>query len=178
MKNFFNTKSVRERVLMTAFLLIAAVSWGSSVLGRMQVLQSDWSATSQELSDQIASFNSKTQEDERAKKVTAQLVDPSRSLNATQLYAEVSRLAQGLQADLGSPRPTVGKTNFAINSLQATFRHANLEPLLKFYKELSAKAPYVGVEQCTITADRGSPGQITAVFRIYSVVVLSSGTKS
>ena len=176
MKNFFNTKSVRERVLMTAFLLIAAVSWGTSLLGRIQNLQSDWKATSQELSDQLASFGNKSQVEERAKKFTAQL-DPSRTLNAMQLYAEVARLTQGLPAEMGSAR-TVGKTTFALNSLQVTVRRTSLEPLLRFYKELSSKAPYLGIEQCSITSDRGAPGQITAVFRIYSVVVLNPASKS
>jgi hypothetical protein len=46
-----------------------------------------------------------------------------------------------------------------------------LEPLLRFYKELSQKAPYLGIDQCAVSTDRSTPGQINAVFRIYSVEV-------
>lgn len=179
MKNFFNTKSVRERMLMTGFLLIAVVTWGSSLLGRSRLLQVDHSVAAAELAEQLTWLKNKAQVDERTKKITTQL-DPSRTFNATQAFAEVQRLAQGLPApEITTVRP-VGKANanFTINSLQVTIRQAGLEPLLKFYKELSSKAPYLGIESCSVSTNRGTPGLITVVLRIYSVEVLNPATKS
>lgn len=175
MKKFFNAKSIRERVLMTAFLLIAVVTWGTSLLGRTRLLQSEYSVTGAELADQITWLKNKAQVDERTKKVTAQL-DPGKTFNATQAFAEVNRLAQGLPVEMGQAR-TVGKANFAVNNLQVTIRRIDWKPLLKFYADLSSKAPYLGIESCSFALDRGAPGLFTVVLRIYSVEVLKPAAK-
>ena len=176
MKTFFNTKSVRERVLMTALLLIAMATWGSSLLGRTRQFQLEWTSSSMELSEQLTTLQSKAQVDERTAKVTAEL-DPKQTLNSAEAFAEVSRLAQGLPAEIGAQR-TDRTENFAMNSLQVKIRRVGLEPLLKFYKELRLKGPYLNIDQCSISVDRAAPGQINADFRIYSVEVLSPVPKS
>ena len=176
MKTFFNTKSIRERVLMTGLLLVAVVMWGSSLLGRTRQFQMEWKSSAVELDEQLTWLKNKAQVEERTAKVTAQL-DPSRTLNNTQAFAEVNRLAQGLSPEIGGQR-TDRTENFAMHSLQVTIRRTSEEPLYKFYLELSKRVPYLVIDQCTISVDRSAPGQRTAVFRIYSVEVLSSSPKS
>lgn len=173
MKNFFNTKSIRERVLMTALLLIAVVTWGSSLLGRTRQFQTEWSISEAELKQQLTWLNNKAQVEERTAKVTAQLV-PDNTLNAIRAFEEVQRLAQGqgLSPEIGTPRSDRTE-NFAMHSFQVTIRQTTDAPLLKFYMELSKRAPYLGVDQCTISVNRSAPGQRSAVFRIYSVEVLT-----
>lgn len=171
MKTFFNSKSIRERVLMTALLLVALATWGSSLFGRTRQFKTEWTSSAVELKDQLATLKSKAQVDDRTTKVTAKL-DPARTFNAAAAFAEVNRLAQGLpSAEIGQQR-TDRTENFAMNSLQVTVRQAGLEPLLKFYKELSLQAPYLNIDQCSLSVNRATPGQITATFRIYSVEVL------
>ncbi len=170
MKTFFNTKSIRERVLMTALLLIAVLLWGSSLLGRSRTVRSDWAATAEDIKEQQTWLGKKSQVKERTEKITTLLV-PSRTYNATQALAEINRLAQGLSPDIGAPR-TDHTENFDMHSLQVTFRKIGLESLLKFYQELSKKVPYLGIDNCSISSDRAAPGQVNAVFRIYSVEVL------
>ena len=179
MKNFFNSKSVRERVLMAAFLLIAVVTWGTSLLGRTRLLQIDYGTTVAELTDQVTWLKDKAQVDERTKKVTG-LLDPSRTLNSSQAYAEVKSLAQeqGLQPDITVVRPVGSKTDFSINSFQVNIRQTGLDPQVKFYRALSAKAPYLGIEAFSFSTNRGAPGLLTISLRVYSVEVLNSATKS
>jgi len=170
MKSFFNTKTMRERVLMTACMLIAVVWWGSSLLGRSRVLQVDWRSSNMELDEQQNWLKNKAQVDQRMTKITAQL-DPKRTLNASEAFAEIDRLTQGMHGEIGQQR-TERTENFAMNNLQVTFRRIGFEPLLKFYKELSLKAPYLGIDKCSISVDRAAPGQINAVFQIYSVEIV------
>ena len=175
MKTFFNTKTLRERVLMTACMLIAVAWWGSSVLGRAQLLQVEWKTTAADLNDQVKWLKNKPQVDQRLAKITAQL-DPKRTLNASEAFAEIDRLTQGMPKEIGQQK-TERSENFAMNSLQVTFRRVGLEPLLKgFYRELSRKAPYLGIDQCSITVDRAAPGQFNAVFKVYSVEVVRPST--
>lgn len=173
MKNFFNTKTVRERVLMTAFILFAVAWWGSSLLGRTRTFRTDWQTTASDGQDQLNWFNEKSRVAERTAKATAQL-DPSRTLNAAQAFAEINRMGQGLSLEMGAQR-TERTENFAMHSLQVTIRRAGLDSLLKFYQELGKRRPYLGIDQCSISTERASPGQINAVFRIYSVEVLRPG---
>jgi hypothetical protein len=171
MKNFFNTKSIRERVLMTGLLLIAMMVWGSSLLGRTRLFKTEWQTSAVERDEQLTWMNNKAQVEERTAKATAQL-DPSRTLNAARAFSEVNQLAQGLSPEIGSPR-TDPTENFAMHSFQVTIRRTDLRQLGKFYLGLNQKAPYLGIDQCTISLDRATPGQLSAVFRIYSVEVLS-----
>lgn len=170
MRTFFNTKTMRERVLLTACMLIAVVWWGSSLLGRSRALQVEWKSSSTVMKKQITTLQSKTQVDARMMKITAQL-DPRRTLNASEAFAEIDRLTQGMRGEIGQQR-TERTENFAMNNLQVTFRKIGFEPLLKFYKELSLKAPYLGIDKCSISVDRAAPGQINAVFQIYSVEII------
>ena len=170
MKNFFNSKSIRERVLMTALLLVAVALWGTSLLGRTRLLQVEWTMTADEITRQQNLFTNKARVAERTAKITAQL-NPSLTLNSAQAYAEINRLAQGLSPDMGAQRsePT---ENFAMHSFQLTFHKIELRALRDFYLELSKKFPYLGIDQCAISIDRSAPTQVNAVFRIYSVQVL------
>ena len=171
MKTFFNSKSIRERVLMSAFLLIAVALWGTSLLGRTRLLQTEWKTTSQDIAEQLDWLKNKAQVENRTAKVTAQL-DPTKTFNATQAFAEVNRLAQGMPVEMGATR-TERTENFAMHSLQVTIRRTDLKQLIKFYLDLSQKAPYLGIDQCSLSLDRANPGQVNAVFRIYSVEVLT-----
>ncbi len=171
MKTFFTTKSLRERMLISAFLLVGLAWWASSLLGRTRQFGQDWSAVGLDLKTQHEWLARKQEVETRLATVGRQL-DPSRTLNAGQAYAEINRLAQGLGAEMGAQR-TERTDNFAMHSLQVTIRRASMAALIPFYKELSARAPYLGVEQCSLSADRAAPGQLSAVFRIYSVEVLA-----
>lgn len=172
MKSFFNSKTIRERVLMALFLLIAVAWWGNSLLARTRTLKVDWQATNAEVEEQLNWLKQKDQVAARTSKATAQL-DPSRTLNATAAYVEVNKLAQGLTVEMGAVR-TDRTENFALHSFQVTIRRTGLAPLAKFYEELSNKAPYLGIDKCSLSMDRASPGQVNVVFQVYSVEVLSS----
>ncbi|HEX2861756.1 MAG TPA: hypothetical protein VHN79_08950 [Lacunisphaera sp.] len=167
MKSFYNSKSMRERLLMLVFLLIGVLWWGSALIGRVREEVVAWNATA---------GDAKVQRDwqERAGVIaerTAQAagrLDAARTMSATQAYAEVGRLAQGLPIEMGAQR-TDRTDNFAIHSLQVSFRRVDMAGLLRFYEGVASRAPYVGIDQCTISADRATPGMVNAVFRVYSI---------
>jgi hypothetical protein len=113
--------------------------------------------------------------DEVAERMAAvgRKLDPNRTLNAAQAFAEINRLTQGMSVEMGAQR-TERSENFAMHSLQVTIRKAGMDTLIPFYKELSARSPYLGIEQCSLSTDRAAPGELNAVFRIYSVEVLGA----
>ncbi|MFZ5497232.1 MAG: hypothetical protein ACOZE5_18070 [Verrucomicrobiota bacterium] len=172
MKKFFNARSLRERVLMLAFALIGAVWWGAEVAGRVFLDVEEWRALARDAGVQRMWLEQGGRVGERTAEVAKRL-DPARTLNAAQAYAEISNLAQGLPIEMGAQR-TDRTDAFALHSLQVTFRRTDMASLVKFYTGLGARAPYLGIDQCTISADRATPGMVNAVFRIYSVEAVGS----
>lgn len=167
MRNFYNTKLLRERVLMLVFLGIGVLWWGPALAARIGQNVQAWRSTIQEGELQREWLGRGTSIGERTAEVTRKL-DPAKTMNAAQAYGEVSRLAAGLPLEMGAQR-TERTDNFALHSLQVTFRRTDISALLRFYEGVVARAPYLGVEQCTISVERATPGQLNAVFRIYSV---------
>lgn len=167
MRRFFNARSLRERVLMLAFALIGAVWWGTEVAGRVFRNVEEWRALARDADVQRMWLEQGGLVGERTTEVAMRL-DPAHTLNATQAYAEISNLAHGLPIEMGAQR-TDRTDTFALHSLQVTFRRTDMASLVKFYTGLGARAPCLGIDQCTISSDRATPGMVNAVFRIYSV---------
>jgi len=169
-KNFYNSKMLRERMLMLVFLGIAVIWWGTALAGRTRRNVQAWKSVAEDTRIQQMWLGQGASIGERTAQVAKQL-DAARTMNAAQAYAEVSRLAAGLPLEMGAQH-SERTDNFALHSLQITFRRTDMAALLKFYQGISSRAPYLGIDQCTISADRAAPGQHNAVFRIYSVEVV------
>lgn len=167
MKHFYNARSLRERLLLLGFLAIGVAWWGSALAGRVRLNVQAWQSVARDAEVQRLWLAQEGTVGQRTAAVAAQL-DAARTMNAAQAFAEVSRLAQGLPLEMGAQR-TDRTDNFALHSLQITFRRVDMAGLLRFYEGVAARAPYVGIDQCTISADRATPGLVNAVFRVYSV---------
>jgi len=172
MRNFFNGRLLRERMLLLVFLGIGVLWWGTALVGRVRQNVQVWHSVSQEAEIQRMWLAKGASVGERTAQVAKQL-DAGHTLNAAQAYAEVSRIAQGLPMDMGLQR-TDRTDNFALHSLQVSFRRTDLASLVRFYEGVAARTPYLGIDQCTISAERATPGLVNAVFRIYSVEAVKS----
>ena len=166
MKRYFFTRSMREKVLLVAFVAVAASAWLLSAVGRARGTWNDTRLLLAEGREQQLWLNNRADIEARAAQATSRL-DPTRTLNGTRLVAEMNSLAQsaGLAAEVSGQR-TERTTQFAFHSAQVSFRRAELGALVKFYEELSKRSPYVGLEQVSLAADRGSPGTLNATFRV------------
>jgi hypothetical protein len=174
MRRFFNHRSVRERVMMLAFALIGAAWWSVEVVDRASRQVREWHSLAREADVQRLWLEKGKTVGQRAAEVARQL-DPAKTMNATQAYAELSRLAQGMPVEMGGQR-TDRTENFSLHSLQVTIRRTDMASLLKFYTALNARTPYVGIEQCTISQDRSAPGMVNAVFRVYAIEAAGPST--
>lgn len=174
MKNFYNTKLLRERVLMLVFLGIGVLWWGTALAGRIRENVQVWKAAANDSKIQQMWLGRGASVGARTAQVVKQL-DRARTMNAAQAYAEVSRLAQGLPLEMGAQR-TERSENLALHSLQITFRRTDMASLLRFYEGIGSRAPYLGIDQCTISVDRTTPGLLNAVFRVYSVELAAGGS--
>ena len=169
MKQKFLQRSRRERFLILVFLVTAAVVWLVSATGRLRTRWRDSRVVAVDAQIQEISLKSKAEVEARAARAGAHL-DPARTLDATRLVGEVSGLAAraGLSAGVEPPR-SQRSDQFAYHTVQVSFRRASLAALVKFYRELSLRAPYLALDECAVTASRSNPAELDAVFTIFSV---------
>ncbi len=170
MKAFFSGRSLRERVLLLVFALIALAWWAPVALGRLGALRSDLKEFFVERETQQIVLSHRTEIEARAA-TAGRMLDPAKTLDASQAFAELNRMTTGLSADLGGQR-TESAEQFALHNIQVSIRRADIKGLYGFYEQISARAPYLGIEQCVISADRANPGLLNAVFRVYSIEAL------
>jgi len=167
MKKLFQGRSLRERLLLLAFTLIALGWWAPVALGRLAALRRDLGeARLQRETQQITLAHRKEIEVRAA--AAGRTLDPAKTLDASQAFAELNRITTGLTAEIGAQRST-RSDQFALHNMQVSIRRADLKALYGFYEQLSARAPYLGIEQCVLTVDRANPGLLNGVFRIYSI---------
>lgn len=169
MKAFFLGRALREKFLLLSFTLLALLIWLGRGLSRGRAGWDGLRTTRAELAAQQIWLKNGAAIDARAANATTSL-DPARTINATRLVGELNAMAgqAGLNVDIGSQR-TERTNQFAFHSVQVNIRRADLATLLKFYAELSRRAPYLGLEQFSLAADRSNPSQLNATFRVVSV---------
>lgn len=169
MKTFFLSRALREKVLMLLFAALALMIWVSRGLNRGQNLWDDVRDVRTDLATQRLWLKNAPAIAAKAAAATRSL-DPARTLSATKLLGELSELAvqAGLKAEISGGQRTERTDQFAFHTVQLNFRKADLGALVNFYRELSKRSPYIGIETFSLEADRTSPGQVNAGFRLVS----------
>jgi hypothetical protein len=171
MKRFFLSRSLRERSLLLLFFCAAGIVWLFAAAERLSSQMTNHRQAVIEAATQKLWLDSKADIEGRAARAAASLV-PERTLDATRLVGEVSAIAAraGLTPVVESPR-TQHADQFSYHTVQVGFRRANLAALIDFYRELVKRAPYLALEQCTLSATRANPNELDAQFAVFSVEV-------
>lgn len=172
MKRFFLLRSPRERILLLAFGWFAAIWWGTALVGRSRSFLREW--TSLKADAQAQELWLQNRDGILARVAAAgQTLDPAKALDSAQSFAELNAMLRGLNAELGSQR-TDRTEQFALHSVQVNIRQVGLAALLEFYEKLAARAPYLGIDQCSLATDRANPGLLNVNFRIYSIEAVAA----
>ncbi len=173
MKGFFQSRSLRERLLLLMFALIAFGWWAPVAVGQLGALRRELKEVGLERETQQITLAHRDEIEARAA-AAGRTLDPAKTLDSSQAFAELNRMTTGLTAEISAQR-SVRSEQFALHNVQVSIRRADLKALFGFYEQLGARAPYLGIEQCVLSADRANPGLLNAVFRIYSVEAVRPG---
>lgn len=171
MKSFFETRTQREKILILFMMAVGVFIWSSFFFERYSALMTERRVLTQTVEEQrlwLAQSESIRASIEQG----MQNLDPSRTLNATQLSGEVGSLAReaGLRPAITTPRTTGGDV-FSNNTLTVSANKSDLDSLISFTEALQDRAPYIGIEQVIITADRSNPMLLDVRYDISSVEV-------
>ncbi len=177
MKAFFLSRLLREKVLLTALMALGAIVWLTGVARRGRGLWLEWRGTSTLLATQQQWLDNRAQIEAAAAKAVGHL-DPARTFSSTRLLGELSTIADqvGVRSNTSSEILGTERTNqFAVNTVQFAIRNTGLASLLNFYQELDKRAPYIGVEQFSLTVVPGNPSLLNAMLRVSSVEIMRPG---
>ena len=173
-KTYFLTRTLREKVLLLTIVGLALAVWLNSFAGRARAFVEANRSISAELREQALWLSRRGQISADEARAVGRL-DPSKTLDGTQLLAEVNRMAadagfvSNVQVDDVREDRT---TQFVVHSLRFTVRKADYAALIRFYLTLQKRSPYIGLEQMTIQAEPANPAQLTALMKLTSVEVL------
>jgi hypothetical protein len=174
MRSFFLTRLLREKLLLLGLVAIAAAMWLSAVSNRVRTFWTEVSVTSAELDDQKRWLTEGPRIQAAAKQAIEHL-DPTRTFDSVRLPAELYAVARsvGITKDVAiDESQTTPGPQFSIHSVRFVIRNASWENHVEpFYQELSKRAPYIGIEEFAISANRANPAQLTASLRVSAVEI-------
>ena len=87
---------------------------------------------------------------------------------------ELSTIADqvGVRSNTSSEILGTERTNeFAVNTVQFAIRNADLAAILSFYDEIDKRAPYLGVEQFSLSVNPGNLTLLNVMLRVSSVEI-------
>jgi len=171
-KAFFLSRLLREKVLLLAFVLIGAAIWLSSVSDRAGTRLREIRTTSTDLDVQQRWLLQRTRIEKEATLAIAHL-DPAKTFDSVRLQSELNTMARnaGLSNYDVSDSRDESTSQFAVHSVQFSARNADLGSLVAFYKALSTRAPYMGIEQFSLASNRANPSQLNVSWKVTSVEI-------
>lgn len=172
LKAFFLSRLLREKVLLVLFVALGAALWGSNFTTRATT---DWRAAravTNELAMQKQWLDNRATIEE-ASIQAVQNLDPARTLDDTRLVGDLSALAREHNLRFTNDTPQTERSGeFAIHTVQAQLENAPWDALKRFYLAVTARSPYLGIEQFSARPDRADPSLLDTSIRISSVEII------
>jgi hypothetical protein len=171
LRHYFLTRALREKLLLVAFVAIAALWWFSAFSRHAGTFWRDVRSTSARLAVQSEWIKNRAGI-ERAAAQTAERLDPTRTLNGNQLVTTVDQLAKdaGLRNGIGLTPTTEKSGQFAVHTAEYNITNVGWEPLLAFYESLQKRSPYISIERFILSSTQ-NPEVLTINLKVVSVEI-------
>jgi hypothetical protein len=169
LKAIFLNRLLTEKILLAAFLLFIAAWAFSHVVRDVGRLGVDFRNTTKILTAQKKSLDGRADTEAKVKHALSQL-DPVRTLDGARLQDDINTLAT-MPSNSIEARPDEPADQFIKHSVQFSVRKVDWSTLQQFYVALSKRAPYISIEECSISAERADPSQLDATMLISSVEI-------
>ena len=173
MKTFFFSRHVREKVLLTALLALVGIVWLGRVGRSARAFWLDWRVNAGLLATQQQWLDNRSNIEAQAAKAVAH-IDPARTFSSPRLLGELSTIADqvGVRNNASSEILETELTKqFSMNTVKVEVRNVDMQSLLSLYNELDKRAPYIGLEEFSLTVNPSNPTLLNAMIRVSSVEI-------
>jgi hypothetical protein len=161
--------STRERVMLTAFLLVILLIWASRLSDRWTEAGETLREARRTVAHQAIWLSSANRFEAQLKETLAAL-DPEAMLDANGLTAFVDSYAREhkLRHEMTAPQVRTGRV-FTQSTVRVTFRNLSLEDLIRLQIAIDAKRPYLASEGLALAANRADPRLLNARMTLTSM---------
>ncbi len=163
--------SVRERVMLFAFLVVCLLIWASSLSKRWEASGEVLREARKEVKQQEIWLKSEPLFQAQLEQTLSRL-DTEKMLNGRELTAFVDSYARDhqLKHDIGALKTKDGPV-YSRSSITVSFRNISLESLVAFQLELEKQRPYIAMEGLAVSANRADPRLLNARISLTSLSV-------
>lgn len=168
-RQLFFTLSLRERVLLVAFLATILLIWALFLLGGLRTNTAGLRQAGQRL--EVQSLQLARADDVQLMLDSALAnLDSGRTYSATQLVGKIDEVARelGVRYDLSTPN-TQDSDIFATHVVRLRIDNGNLSDLIGFNDVIQQENPYIVLNQFQMAARQNDPRLIDASFEISSI---------
>ena len=172
MKHLFFSLKPRERVMALLGVVMLAFLWSTGAWGRVRGGWDKWQGLEEDAKVQSV-WLSKEKEIRADAAKAVQGLDAGKGYDEAKLVAETVNATKeaGLNASTEAPK-TQKAGRFSIHTLQVSCRRAELSGVVKFYQNISERAPYVAIGSLVLNADRGNSGTVSMTATVTSLELL------
>ena len=169
MRHLFLRRPRAERVLTAVALAVAALLWADSAQRR---LSESWAAHDKARAERAiqSEWLARAEGIEAAAAKAKEGLDAGKGLDAAKLVAMTAELAAeaGLAVNTEPPK-TQRSGPFAVHTVQLSARRTDLAALVRFYRLVKPRAPYLAIGGVSIQADRAASGVVSARLQLTAV---------
>ena len=151
---FFLGCGLREKILLVGLVTLFVLIWVSNFSDRAGQFWTEKGKTTGTLTDQKHWLSNQATIEAAAER-SARQFDAVSTLSATNLYATMEQFTKEaglLKATLGEKKDEPGG-QFILHSLQVTFTQADWDAVVKFYRLIAARSPYISIDQFALYSD-------------------------
>ncbi|MGZ0655278.1 hypothetical protein ACWPKO_13310 [Coraliomargarita sp. W4R53] len=167
--------STRERVMLSAFVIVCLLIWLSSLVSRWEVSGEELRNAQKEVRQQNVWLKSSPLFQAQFDQAMSRL-DSDQMLGSTELSTFVDSYAREhkLKYEMTPPSVSSGKL-YSKAFIRVTLRNISLEDLIQFQIELDSKRPYIAVEAIALVANRADPRLLNARLNLSSLAIRPEG---
>lgn len=169
MKHLFLRRPRAERVLLAAALLAGAATWADAAWRRADAA---WGAHAKARAERALQeeWLARAPGIEAAAAKAKEGLESGKGIDAARLVADAAQLAAeaGLAVNTDPPK-TQRSGPFAVHTVQLSVRRTDLAALVRFYKLVKPRAPYLAIGGMVLQAERGGGGVIGARIQLTAV---------
>lgn len=167
-KKFYAPLSLREKVLLSAFIWICLIIGLSVTLGKINDTRKEFLTTANTWNMQDLWLEN---EDLISEELSENLerLDSSKTYSRDRLIGWVDSVARQskIQYDIEAPQ-TQDSEIFNVHSIRLSIRNASIKDLIALDQKIKERSPYLGLDEIKITPNRLDPAKLGAQMIISS----------
>jgi hypothetical protein len=168
-RRLLETRKLRERVLLVAFVWAIVALWAVVSIGAFRRHLSAMRIARAEVKNQNVVMAERAEIEQRLDKART-MIDPAKTIGPLKLSSTVDSIARdaGLEATIASP---TSKTSdiFNRNTVKVSCKKTSIDQLVAFAQAVRKQSPYLTISRFKISADSHDPHLLGAEFEIESL---------